>query len=113
MRQIIHGIRYDTDTATEIMTHEWKTHHPNWSGGEPWLKHQRGVYRGKNGGLFGHAYDDIPYNRERNGATGAFVKHTASITPFENEEAALIWAEEQGFTADQLDEAFDEVIADA
>ncbi|MET0529223.1 MAG: hypothetical protein ABW003_12970 [Microvirga sp.] len=114
MKAIIHGIRYDTKTATEIISREWSTYHPNLSGGEPTLEHQRGVYRGKNGGLFGHIYDERGYGRDpHTGATGAFVKEDAAIIPFESEAAALIWAEEEGFDADDLETAFGDQIEDA
>jgi hypothetical protein len=115
-KKIINGTIYDTEKAEVVLHVEWHTYHGNLSGGEPTLRHERGVYRGKNGTLFGATYDEEGYGRDRNGCTGAFTRRYSDITPFFHSPDSTIvrWCEEQDcFDIDAVAKAFPDGVQEA
>jgi hypothetical protein len=106
MRKIINSKVYDTETAECLMSRVWHTHHPNLSGGPPTCDHTRCIYRTKKGVLFAYRSDDTGYGRNRDGASGAFYHHEAEIIPLADDAAAVTWAEENDFDAEDVEGVF-------
>lgn len=114
MRKILGGKVYDTETAEALLFHKWRTYHPNMGGRNPTLDHKRGVYRTKKGALFGYAFDEIGYGRDRNGVTGAYVRTESALTPFDDVGEAVAWCEsEDVFDAEDIMEHLGEGVEEA
>jgi len=113
MRKLIYGKIYDTEKAECLMHADWMTHHPNLSG-RATLRHERGVYRTKSGKLFGYAYDEHGYGRDRDGVTGAYTRRESYIEPFDDSLKAMVWAElENCFEVEDFEKHFSDVVEEA
>jgi len=115
MKKIIDGKLYDTETADRLLYKQWSTQHPNVSGRDHSLDHERAVYRTKKGTLFAYEYDEEGYGRNADGATGAFVRKRSRWEVFYGgEPAAVRWAEEQDcFDSQDIYDQFADTIEEA
>lgn len=108
MRTMIMGTVYDTDRADVVLYRAWMTYHPNISDGSPTCMHERGVYKGRNGGLFAYKRDDVGYGCDR-----AYRIH-CEIEVLDGPLMALVWCEhEGGFDVADVERHFGEVMEEA